>query len=222
MNNIVLILRSGGDFTLKDVELLSYHLHKKGNVSIYCLYDRVSIPINLKQFTLLPMPEPHYKGWWAKMHLFNPILQHLRPFIFMDLDTAVINSGINELLQTEKTSSFITLTDFYKDRKLASGVMLIPNDNSKVADVWNEWGKNSAELIKKFRGDQDVIGAIVQADYFWQDLTNSISSFKPNKKWLTTLPTEKSVICFHGKPRIWEAAKTVKWVKEYINEFATT
>ena len=59
---------------------------------------------------------------------------------------------------------------------------------------------------------------------YWQDICQPdyITTFKPlngkrRGEWRTKFPVQSAVVCFHGKPRIPEAALTVEWVKEYIS-----
>ena len=58
---IVLVLRSGGDFSFRDVDLIVRHINGKwmDNVRprILCLWDRVSNEYNLGHITLLPLPK---------------------------------------------------------------------------------------------------------------------------------------------------------------------
>ena len=165
---------------------------------------------------MLPMLHP-WRGWWAKMNLFSPDLERFRPFLYLDLDTAV--SGDIQALQPKEDieSHFIMLKDFYRPKKPASGFMWVPNNSTKINLVWSVWKTDPQSHIKKYRGDQDFISAVVTPDSFWQDITKGIYTFKPTqRRWLDELPMDASIICFHGKPRIWDAAKHVQWVKKYI------
>lgn len=218
MYNVMLVLKTGGDFSFRDVELITEKIKQtwkgKEPVNIYCIYDKTSSTIKLKNCTLLPMPYT-WKGWWAKMNLFSVDLRPYRPFLYMDLDTA-ITGDISTLFPEVNTEIIITLSDFYHPGKVASGLMWIPNGEN-TDHIWKEWIKDPEYNIRNFRGDQDFLRAIINTKLFWQDISNKIINFKPNKRWLVALPRNVAVVCFHGKPRIWEAAKTVNWVNTYIN-----
>jgi hypothetical protein len=56
-DTVVLCLRSGGDFSFVDVELLSHHLQRQhtGDLRILCLYDKVDQVFQLKNVTLAPL-----------------------------------------------------------------------------------------------------------------------------------------------------------------------
>ena len=113
MNNqiqtVVLCWRSGGDFTFKDVELLSYHLHKNhsGKLRILCLTDRVDSPTPLSMCTLLPAGNKKWPGWWTKMNMFSPDMEKYRPFLYLDLDTAVVDNLSGILPPTGNEDKFI-------------------------------------------------------------------------------------------------------------------
>jgi hypothetical protein len=216
--NIVLVLRSGGDFTLRDVILLSKHLRNKKRgirINVYCLTDIAKVEIELEGVLLVPI-EHTWRGWWSKMNLFSPKLQHLRPFMFFDLDTAIVGNYGSVLPTNGQTDHFIMLRDFYNNRP-ASGVMWIPEKNEKVNTIWNTWMKNPEMNMAKFRGDQDFISSVTKPDTYWQDIVKGIVTYKPLKlRHRIKLNGSEKVVCFHGKPRIWQA-KNVEWVNQYIS-----
>lgn len=224
--NIVLIHRTGGDFRMTDVYLLASHIHKywtnKDKPNIYCYSDSVAKEISVVGLTIRPLPNKEWAGWWAKMNLYHPDLREVRPFLYIDLDTAILKSLVDLVPPEDKKDNLVTLRDFYRPHKLASGLMWIPSvkeENDKVDLVYSNWIKSPSQHIKKYRGDQDFVRAVVQADLFWQDISKPdfITTFKPNNKWRTEFPSESAVVCFHGYPRIPQAASTVNWVKQYVS-----
>lgn len=215
----MLVFRTGGDFHFADVELLARKITNiTPGVQVFCLYDKVTREYQLKHFTVLPM-ENHWQGWWAKMNLFSPELEQYRPFLYLDLDTVVLGD-LGGILHDMDQSLFVCLEDFYRQGWLASGMMWLPKGSVKIARVWDEWIGSPEKHMKRWRGDQDFIRSVVTADAYWQEITNKICSFKPRvlRGWLKHLPKELLLVCFHGYPRIFEAAKTVEWVKNYINQ----
>ncbi len=220
--NIVLVHRTGGDFKIADAYLLTSHILKywddEVKPNIYCYTDSVKKPINVVGLKILPLPNKEWKGWWAKMNLFAPELKDVRPFLYLDLDTAVLKSLRDLIPPEEHQTKFVALRDFYQPTKLASGLMWVPN-TEVINTIYAEWSKNPIASIRKFRGDQNFIASVVSADVFWQDISKPdfITTFKPNKKWRVNLPEQSAVVCFHGTPRIPEAAKTVQWVKSYLS-----
>ena len=221
--NIVIIHRTGGDFKLTDVYLLVSHINKywgttTSKPAIYCYTDSVVSEISVVGLTLRPLPNKEWAGWWSKMNLFSPELKELRPFLYMDIDTAVLKS-IADLIPPEgKQNLFVALRDFYRPAKLASGLMWIP-DNCFMDKIYAEWIKLPSIIMKRFRGDQDFISSVANANLYWQDISKPefITTFKPNRVWRTEFPAASAIVCFHGIPRIPEAANTVKWVKSYTS-----
>lgn len=216
--NIVLVLKSGGDFRIGDAYLLTSHINKYWNSkirpNIYCYTDTVDEEVKVVGLTIRPLPNSQWRGWWSKMNLFSEQLKELRPFLYMDLDTAIINY-INPLIPPDDMQDkFITLRDFYRPKKLASGLMWIP-DTKAIDYVYEKWLNNK----KPFRGDQDFIESVAKPDIYWQDIFQGeyITTFKPNRKWRMEQPITSAVVCFHGTPRIPEAAKKVEWVNNYVN-----
>lgn len=220
--NIVLILKSGGDFKMSDVYLLTSHINRYWQglprPSIYCYTDLVTEQKEVVGLTIRPLPVKEWTGWWSKMNLFAPSLQPLRPFLYIDIDTVIINT-INGLVPPEdKQDNFITLRDFYKPQKLASGLMWIPN-TANMNKIYSVWFSDVVKNSKTYRGDQDFISSVVKADLYWQDIfgVDYITTFKPNKQWRVNMPVTSAVVCFHGEPRIPKAALTVDWVNKYVN-----
>jgi hypothetical protein len=215
---VVLCYRTGGDFKFMDVELLASKIrqHWKGSepLSILVLADKADHQMELINYTICPPENKLWPGWWTKMNLFAPSLEQYRPFLYMDLDTAVVGD-LSEIIPENK-EQFITLEDFYRPFKLASGLMWIPAKNDRVKNIWNTWMRGPENIMKKYRGDQEFIGSVIKQDTFWQTMFNKVFSFKPRAGWLKVLPTSAVVICFHGKPRIYEASKQVEWVNNYV------
>ena len=216
--NIALIHRTGGDFKIADAYLLVSHIRKYWGSSdvpsIYCYSDSVDKELKVVGLTIRPLPIPTWKGWWAKMNLFAPELKELRPFLYLDLDTAVLKSLKSLIPPEEQKDKFVGLRDFYRPNNFASGMMWIP-DTKVMDDVYLKWLKNK----KRFRGDQNFIASVTKADIYWQDICQPdyITTFKPKGKWRTELPAQSAVVCFHGEPRIPKAAQTVDWVKRYVS-----
>ena len=221
--NILLVFRTGGRFSMQDVILLANHLQGKSDdlkVNTFCLTDIITEIMPARNVTLLPMKYP-WRGWWAKMNLFAPELEYLRPYMYIDLDTAIIKSLSFVLPTFHVQSNVIMLRDFYRHAKAASGLMWIPAQNGEIHRIWETWIKDPKKYMRKYRGDQEFIHSVCKPDLYWQDITSGVVSYKQNKKkHLIGLNGDENIVCFHGKPEIKEAAKSVKWVREYIKEGA--
>lgn len=223
--NIITVLRTGGDFIYYDVELLSIYLKRYcPQHKFYCLWDKIDEVMDLGNMVLLPL-KYKWPGWWSKMNLFSPELEHLRPFLFMDLDTAIVKdiSQLAKSLEYQHKEQFVALEDFYQSGQLQSALMWIPK-GLLTRHIWEEFKDKTDDHIRYFRSDQDYLRVVAGAStVFFQMFTKEITTFKPlpTKKWLEVIPKHISIVCFHGQPRICTAAASVEWVhfyykKEYI------
>jgi hypothetical protein len=216
---IVLVLRTGGDFAYRDVELIAKHINGKWQSRIrpriICLYDKVSTKYDLGNIELHPLTNA-YPGTWSRIQLYSPEMEQYRPFLYIDLDTAVIQSLENIFAMVDDPSEFITLEDFWQKGQLATGLAWIPAKSEKVSKIWNLFKGNMGSRMDRY------IRSVVTTDKYWQQLTdNTIYDFKPKTGTLLThVPKYANIICFHGKPRIFtivEGSITIDWVKEYVD-----
>lgn len=218
---IVLVLKSGGDFTFRDITLIAKHINGKWQSTIrpriICLWDNASEHYDLGNFELLPLPKD-IQGTYSRIQLYSPAMEKYRPFLYVDLDTAVIQSLENIFALIEDSSDFITLEDFWQKGQLATGLVWFPAASKKLSIVWDSFKKDTKLPIR-----MDVfLRKIVQPDKFWQHITNTIHDFKPKDgNLLRFIPAGANIICFHGKPRIHMVAEgsiTIDWVKNYVNQ----
>lgn len=216
---IVVVLRSGGDFAFRDVELIARHINGKWQSEvrprIICLWDKATEEYDLGNIEILPL-KTDLKGTWSRMVLYSSEMEPYKPFLYVDLDTAIIRSLENIIKLIPDQSKFITLEDFWQPGKLATGLVWFPAQSKSTAKVWSDWKKNpqgGSRMDNFLRGS-------VAPDLFFQQFTTSIYDFKPkNAPLLTGIPEDANIICFHGKPRIFqlaEASMSVEWVKDYV------
>lgn len=217
-----MVLKSGGRYTIEDVRLLDYHLrlHRgKLDIQVICLSDKVFTPTKIYGISFLPLRD-NWEGWWSKMNIFAPFYDDMKPFLFFDLDTVILDE-YSFLVPKGDPEEFIALTDWYTPSVINSSVMWVP-DTKEIVKMWYDFDDHSKEMMRQFRGDQDFI--FNRSKNFvrrWQDRTNGIQTMKPRPrcKPLLRKPEGVPVICFHGKPGVWEAANTIDWVKDYVNEY---
>ncbi len=220
---IVLVLRSGGDFSFRDVELIVRHIQGKWKSKIkpriVCLWDKVTEKYILDGFEAIPLTN-QYPGTWSRMALYSPEMEQYRPFLYIDLDTAIIQSIENIFDLISDKSQFIVLEDFWQGQnKLATPLVWFPTNSSKIKKVWQAWQSNPN--YSSFRMD-NFLRKVISADNYWQALTNTIYDFKPRDgRLLTIIPKDANLICFHGKPRIFkiiEGSLSITWVKDYVEQ----
>lgn len=217
VKTIVLVLRSGKDFTINDVELIAKHINTKWKSEIrpriICLWDKATQNYNLGNIEFIPITNDH-PGTWSRMQLYSPEMEMYRPFLYVDLDTAIIESIENIFDLVKDESKFIVLEDFWEKGQLATGLVWFPANSNKIKHVWNVWQKEHFTSGKRM---DRFLRKYIVADTFWQKLTDTIRDFKPkSKQYLTPLPKETNLVCFHGKPRIPNAID-IDWVNKYVN-----
>jgi hypothetical protein len=148
-------------------------------------------------------------SWWNKIMLFSPHLpippgQHI---FYIDLDTLIV-SNIDDLL-TSDVPDILLLRDFYHGiARTAGGAAsgLMSWQHGRYYDIWNRFIVNPEDAVRQAHphGDQWWIEHCVQAWYYWQDLfPNRVVSFKLH--CADGLPTDASVVCYHGRPTIPES-----------------
>lgn len=214
---IVLVLKTSSSFTFSDVELIARHINGKwkGDIRprIICLWDKASSHYNLGNIELIPLHSDQ-PGTWARIQMYSPEMEQYRPFLYLDLDTAIINSVESLFEAIKDKSQFVTLEDFWMKGQLATGVAWIPANSEKIAKIWNNY-----KGVTGKRMDRYIRNVIGQPDAYWQTLFPSIFDFKVrNRQWMTSLNPQVDIVCFHGHPRIPEASQTITWVREYINQ----
>ena len=212
---ILLVLRSGGDFSFEDVLLISRHINGKWKSftppRIICLWDQASAHYDVDGLEVIPL-ETELPGTWARMELYSPEMEQYRPYLYIDLDTAVINSLENIISTIPDESKFITLEDFWQKRHLATGLVWFPANSEKISKVWRSFkGAKGSRMDRYLR-------SVITPDLFWQELTDTIYDFKPkNRVLLNSIPHGADIICFHGKPRI-SQVEGLLWVSNYVNQ----
>jgi len=91
-------------------------------------------------------------------------------------------------------------------------------NSKKIKEVWKAF---QAGVDKQWRMDY-FLRKVIVPDKYWQQLTTSIVDFKPQTgKVLTRVPVNTNLVCFHGKPRIYDAgisSMALQWVSDYIRQ----
>jgi len=203
---IVLVLRSGGDFKFRDVELIVRHINGKWQSKvkprIILLWDKATEPYDLGNIEILPLGN-QYKGTWSRIALYSPEMEQYRPFLYIDLDTIIVDSVENIIKLVPNSLMFIPLEDFWQKGDLATGLVWFPANSEKIKAVWKAWKKVDTNTLG-FRMDK-FLRKVITADLFWQQLTPSIYDFKSKGEGLLSMvPKGANIICFHGKPRMLE------------------
>lgn len=141
-----------------------------------------------------------YTGWWAKMELFSPDNENLRPCLYLDLDTFVLGGCRDMLVPVEKLTM---LADFNQPARGASGVMLIPKDTGAI---WERWLRERPDRDMSHKDGDGGFLRTFPHDYM-QDMFKGIHSYKLDCRE----GPRGRMICFHGKPKPHE---TDGWARE--------
>jgi len=221
---IVLVLKSGGDFAFRDVELIAKHIHGLWQSDlrprIICLWDKASEAYDLGNIEIIPLKN-NWKGTWSRMELYSPEMEQYRPFLYIDLDTAIIRS-VEEIFKLVKTPSlFIALEDlWHKSGLIATPLVWFPANSRKIEEVWRAW-QTADKTRLGFRMDH-FLQKVITPDLFWQQLTTTIYDFKPKSDpILRQVPSDATMVLFHGVPRIFQVAEasiSLDWVKNYVDK----
>lgn len=176
----VVLVRQGDKFSPRYVELLTEQVKQHFGYRVVTLTDQTDTPGHT-----LPLLSG-LTGWWAKLELFAPWNEKIRPFVFFDLDTYILQD-IRDFVPGEE---LLMLRDFYRNAP-ASGVMFVP----KKTEVWNKWDGNTNYK----RGDGEYIGKFCKG--YLQDRYRGIFSYKADLLPLTPPDESVRIVCFHGLPK---------------------
>lgn len=178
----IVLVRQGNKYSEEYVDLLKSQLqgHK-----VYVLGDQSDADIKLSY---------NSKGWWAKIELFSPELDHLKPFLYIDLDSYVLGT-----LPEFTSDKFLMCQEWWPGSfcKCQSSVMwIVKNDifaKFKPQDIYTKGG------------DQRWLEPYCEG--FIQDLyPNLVGSYKLQKD-----KPETTIVTFHGRPK---PPDSEGWAKE--------
>ena len=180
-----------------------------------CLTDDPS-PIDGVRLVVQPN-EGYAKGWWHKVHMFDPDLPLTGRILYLDLDVIVCNS-LDKLVQNCATFDFYGIKDF--NRKFHANWNML---NSSVLswekgyhpDIWTVF-QTDPRKAQKLHGDQDWIWNVARTrikfwpdeyimSYKWElrdrnelDRGNGKIKFKSIRNPI--IPKECCIAVFHGDP----------------------
>jgi hypothetical protein len=179
--------------------MVSRHLTIPYN--FYCLTDdNHEIP------GVLSIVQPHggyKKGWWHKVHMFDPQLPISGRILYMDLDV-IVHNNIDKLFLNYQ-NEFLGIRDFnrkfnHKWQNLNSSVMSWTKGDH--AYLYSDFIKDKTTM-QRMPGDQDYIWKKAKKDIrFWPD--DWIQSYK----W--EIRSKEDLTVNHGKRKFREAKHDVQ------------
>ena len=151
----ILCVRFGNKYGREYVERLRNMIQRNITVPhrIFCLTDD---PTPIKDVELIVRPNSGYaRGWWHKVHMFDPGLPLRGRILYMDLDI-VICGNIDKLTKIYN-NDFMGIRDFNRAfhanwKYLNSSVMSWVHGTQK--HIWEQFKLNPA-LAQRMHGDQD-------------------------------------------------------------------
>ncbi len=198
--------------------MLCRHLDAKIQLHVYTEHSR-HVPSHMIKHSLENWPEAnrHKKGWWYKMQLFNQ--EHFSGnLLYLDLDVVIVDD-LNWLTNLP-ASRLWAARDFkyIQDDSLYQINSSIMWWNVPAFDwVWQKFKRSDIKtLMKEYQGDQDYIDATIehnQKQYFptdkitswrWQSHDGGINFPDRTTKTPgagTVIPSNTSVLVFHGQPK---------------------
>jgi hypothetical protein len=199
---IATVLRSGGEYLPEHVDRLRQQCVKwLPGAQFDCLSD---LDGTLRH---------GWPGWWSKMEMFAPH-NAAEPFLYMDLDTAIVGP-LNDIAGRRELTA---LSDFYWPEKVQSSLMLVTPEAAETA--WAAFTTDPArhmrECVTRQRwGDQGFLEGVWGRDVArWQEVApGQAVSYKVHVRRAQdrrqdvgngTVPEGARAVVFHGKPRPWE------------------
>jgi hypothetical protein len=215
---IVLCVRFGTRYGREYVERLRNMVSRHLTIpyEFVCLTDDIR-PIDGVRNIVQPNAK-YAKGWWHKVHMFDPDLPIQGRILYFDLDV-VIHNNINKLVDVN-SNVFYGIHDF--NRKFHSNWHSLNSSalcwtHGKERQIWDQFKHNQKEAMR-MQGDQDWIWKLSKGHMqFWpRDWLQSYKWEIRNRQELTVVqgrrnfkdanhdiepPADCSVTVFHGDPK---------------------
>jgi SAM-dependent methyltransferase len=212
---VACVLRSGGDFIPDHVRVL--HEMVRERCSLQCdfvsLTDMGDMGNGIRTVEL----QRGEKSWWSKVELFRLT----GPVLYLDLDV-IITGELDALVHAVwglKEDEVLMLTPFNRQRRhgdWASAIMGWNGSHRVVVD-----GFDPSLLGHGVNEQMYVASALEKSGVKIRPVQDHIrvSSYKRHIQ-RGVKPENTDVVCFHGRPRPWEAASKDPWVRGVLRRYA--
>ena len=169
--------------------------------------------------------EGYAKGWWHKVHMFDPSLNLSGRVLYFDLDI-VIHSNIDKLVEKYQ-DEFLGIRDF--NRKFNPNWNVLNSSamswmGGYHTDIFTTF-KNNPTKAQKLHGDQDWIWQVARSrivwwpenwiqSYKWEIRDRNETTYQNGKRSFKTvknpaIPKDCSVLVFHGDPKPQDVADPI-------------
>lgn len=210
---IACVLRTGGVYNVDYVNRLANAVARNVTVPyrFVCLTDAdqsSGFGTNVHEMYSLRNVFP---GWWSKMELFRGDLYPEHDWLFLDLDTVIINN-IDEIVSSSH-HCLTALDDFYRPGSLGSG--LLAWQPMRYRAVYDTFVNNPQLVMQQYSegGDQQWIQASISTFLTFQSrFPDAVVSFKKHCTRTSTdilVPKDAKIICFHGTPKPHETVQLI-------------
>lgn len=213
----ILCVRFGHKYSVSYVEKLRNMIQRHTTVpyQLICLTDD---PTPIEGVQLIVQPNAGYsKGWWHKVHMFDPSLPLAGRVLYMDLDVVICNS-IDKLIQIQG-NVFMGIRDFnrkfHRDWKYLNSSVMSWMHGSQ-AHIYQQF-KNNPQVAMRMHGDQDWTWKYAKdrikfwpeqwiQSYKWEirdrselQVINGVRQFTSQRDDVV-VPGDCSIAVFHGSP----------------------
>ena len=150
-----------------------------------------------------------YRDWFCKIEILRPENRHLRPCLFVDLDTFVIGN-IAPILELDPNTLWM-IKNFFQPARSESGLFIAPKDH--ISDlIWER--AESINLASTFKGDGDFLSGFSHRRI--TDVVDRIYSYKADH--LEQSPRDARIVCFHGQPKPLDLDN---WARDFFDKCST-
>lgn len=196
MITVACVLRSGGDFSPEWVYALKRGLNEHlPEHRFICLTDVPAIPNTWAR----PL-RYDWRGWWAKMMLFDPkVFKSGDPVFYMDLDT-LIEDDPSDIASYPGELGMIKA---WRRNIYQSGVMVFrPGEMTRA--IWEAWIEDPAHNMRRARGDGEWLNRFLrergtEPDDLRALYPGQIVSYKIHSR--DVAPEGARLVLGHGRPR---------------------
>ena len=154
-----------------------------------------------------------YRGWWCKLELFRPENRHLRPCLFVDLDTFVFD--LDEIRDVDASQLWL-IKNFYMPEKSNSGLFVAP-DTELSDKIWEGSRRLDTQTHGRGAGDGDYLATFPHKRL--TDEIDGIYSYKADHIRERGLAPNTRVVCFHGRPKPHQCDG---WAREHFESISRT
>lgn len=213
----VLCVRFGNKYGREYVERLRNMVsrHLTVDYEFACLTDDQH---SIDDVRTIYQPNANYaRGWWHKVHMFDPGLPLSGRILYFDLDVVICNNI--DRLAVFKPNSFVGIHDFnrkfYASWQYLNSSVLAWNHGVE-SDIWRRFKEKPGDA-QRLQGDQDWIWKLAKTriqfwpkewiqSYKWEIRAREELVVQNGKRQFKTVnddvvvPTDCAIAVFHGEP----------------------